>query len=211
MPSRIRSKTSDAFVSASGEEVSTAEEGPCRVSVVSSTRFLFPPAPWMFWSSFPSSAPSSPPSVPPNSAPTSSRSPQTAWCSHASISPTNRTGSLCWCSMAFGTPPGPPLVSAVMNRRNSALCRVRATSSTQYLNSVGRCFNAVIARVRVSSTSSPPSSSAKLRHSRCTQRHSRSCAFSWYELICDWAKGKGQCCVGKQRAWIWETQYQHVP
>ena len=118
----------------------------------------------------------------PNSAATSSFSPAAAWCNHPSMSPTYLLGSLACDSMGRGTPPGPPRVSAVMNRRNSALCRVRLTSSTQYRCSVGRARSAAIARERSSGASSP-SSSASARHSACTHRHSRSCAVSWYPAM----------------------------
>eukprot|EP00982_Pelagococcus_subviridis_P010626 31017-Pelagococcus_subviridis.AAC.8 len=64
-----------------------------------------------------------------------------------------------------------------MNRRNSALCRVRDTSSTQYLCSTGRALSALIARESSSGTS-PASSSASAAHSPWTQRHSLSCAAS---------------------------------
>jgi hypothetical protein len=44
--------------------------------------------------------------------------------------------------MGRGAPPGPPRVSAVMKRWNSALWRAVATSSAQYLNSTGRSDSA---------------------------------------------------------------------
>ena len=78
--------------------------------------------------------------------------------------------------------PGPPRVSAVMNRRNSALCRVRLTSSTQYRCSVGRAPKRRH-RAREKFGASSPSSSASARHSACTHRHSRSCAVSWYPAM----------------------------
>mmetsp|Transcript_32954 Transcript_32954/g.84198 ORF Transcript_32954/g.84198 Transcript_32954/m.84198 type:complete len:339 (+) Transcript_32954:872-1888(+) len=111
--------------------------------------------------------------------------------------------------MGRGMPPGPPRVSAAMKRWKSALCRVVATSSAQYLKSTGRCCSAAAAVRSVSSTSGA-SSDASARHCPCTQRHSRSYAPSWCPPIASMISSPARwwcvCSSARQLAWMARTR-----